>query len=136
MRYNNYHTKKQQEKKESIKEVNEGMLPILAQLKKATLQSQVNTTSDLLPRQKNLKDMDTLNPERIRIINENTSVQRDTKTLSESLTNIDKYYDYLQDNEVTTEEMRELVERLEDTREQTELNAINQLKEDLKDDEY
>lgn len=112
------------------------MLPILAQLKKATLQSQVNTTGDLLPRQKQLKDMETLNPERIRLINENTSVQRDTKTLSESLTNIDKYYDYLQDNEVTIEEMRDLIERLEDTREQGELDTIKQLEEDLKDEPY
>ena len=112
------------------------MLPILAQLKKATLQSQVNTTGDLLPRQKKLKEMETLNPERIRIIKENTSVQRDTKTLSETLTNIDKYYDYLQDNEVTNEEMRELIERLEETRIKEEMDAVEQLKEDLKDDDY
>ena len=70
-----------------------------------------------------------MNPERLQIIHENTSVQRDTKTLSETLRNIDEYYDYLQDNEVTQEEMRELIERLEDTREKEELDAVEQLKE-------
>ena len=135
-RKSEYLAKKKQEHKETIKEVNKPLLPLLAQLKKAQYQMHRNAVNDVLPRQSYLQNLETLNPERLELQKENSQLQKDYINLVAGLRQTDEFNDYLQEQEVSTEYISELVEKLEDTREQTELDSISKLKEDMEDDEY
>lgn len=120
----------------SIKEVNESILSLLAGIKVDTTMIYKNTIDDLVNRQKDLSNMDTLNPERLELFKENSKLMRDFNNLINGLRAIDEYDDYLKEDTYSMEDMRLLLEKWEDIREPLELEAIDQLKKDLEDEPF
>jgi len=120
----------------SIKEVNTVILSLLAGLKIDTAMIYKNTIDDLVNRQKDLSNMDTLDPERLELIKENSKLMRDFKNLVDGLRAIDEYDDYLKDDSYSIEDMQVLLEKWEDIREPQELKQIKQLEKELENEPF
>ena len=120
----------------SIKEVNESILSLLAGIKLNNTMIYKNTIDDLVNRQKELFNMDTLDPERLELIKENSSLMRDFNNLINGLRAIDEYDDYLKEDSYSIEDMQLLLEKWEDIRESQELEALEQLQKDLEDEPF
>lgn len=120
----------------SIRGVNESILSMLAGLKLNQTIIHKYVVDDVNNRVMGLSELDTLNPVRLELIKENSNIIKDFNNLVNSLWTIDKYDDYLKDNNTNIEDIYIILEELEDKRAKPELEAIDKLYDDYKGVEW
>lgn len=126
----------QHEKRKAIKKSNEAITSLLAQLNKVRVQSHMEVSKDTLTRMKTLKELETLDAERIQLHKEESQQGRSYNELLNALKTSNEFDDYIKESATDTTVLNELIDQTQNIRYNENRDKIQSLTEELQDEEY